>query len=446
MKKGLLATTAVLALSVGPALAADMAPRMVTKAPPLETFSWAGVYVGAHGGYAWGSHNITDVTAPADNVSVDPSGALFGVQVGYNTYLNRNWVLGYELDLSGANLSDSGLAPSSWRTESKIDYLGTARARFGYATGHWLLYATGGAAWAHNKINATIATSTYYTRDQFQMGWTAGAGVEYAIDRNWSVKGEYLYADLGKNPQLTVGTFAQDTDLTLHMVRVGVNYRFDGSAPAAAAAPAYPVKARPMAVATWSGGYVGGHGGYAWNDVGATDPVLAQTDSIHADGGFVGLTTGYNWLLNPNWLVGLESETSFAWTDTAGRSVPSAYATSAEIKYFGSERARIGYVAGDWLLYGTGGLAWARVNYDIRPGVTAYDSTEHYQIGWTAGVGAEWMFAPLWSAKAEYLHADYGTYESRVLSLPAPRTVSVTSDTVKFGINYHGDILGSLFH
>jgi opacity protein-like surface antigen len=56
------------------------------------------------------------------------------------------------------------------------------------------------------------------------------------------------------------------------------------------------------------------------------------------------------------------------------------------------------------------------------------------------------MVAPQWSAKLEYLHADYGTYESRTNLVPtSPWTAKLTSDSVKVGVNYHGDILGALF-
>jgi outer membrane immunogenic protein len=107
--------------------------------------------------------------------------------------------------------------------ETKNDWLGTARARLGYAGWNNLLpYVTGGAAFGNIKGTVGGASVT-----KTNIGWTAGAGLEYAFLGAWSAKVEYLYADLGK-ATCPAGTCTFDTDVKFkaNLVRVGLNYRF----------------------------------------------------------------------------------------------------------------------------------------------------------------------------------------------------------------------------
>ncbi len=199
-------------LAAAPAMAADLssAPAYPAKAaaaaaPPV--FSWTGFYIGANAGYAWGSG-----TGAADAYGLNPDGWLGGGQVGYNYQFQNNVLVGLEADVDAANISSSsGLA------SSKLDYFGTVRARLGYAFDRVLPYVTGGLAWGNNKI-----TGLGYSQSNTSTGWTAGAGVEYALTNNWTAKAEYLYMDLGKSGFDSIG----DAGLTASTARLGVNYKF----------------------------------------------------------------------------------------------------------------------------------------------------------------------------------------------------------------------------
>jgi outer membrane immunogenic protein len=419
------------------------------KAPVVVPFSWAGVYIGAHGGYGWGA-DTSAFPGFGLSSSLNPKGGFGGGQIGYNTYLKGNWLLGYELDLSGGDIEASGPSwlPAAFSATSKTDYFGTARARVGYGIDHWLLYATAGFAWAHNTFEEPAVGSglVAFGRNQFYLGLAAGAGVEYALDRNWSVKAEYLYAGFGKERD-TVFLFGErSTEFTLNMIRLGVNYRFDGSAGATPPASAYPVKAPPVAESPWFGSYVGIHGGYGWGNSnvvnGEIPTVAADTSNLTPSGGFVGTETGYNWHIAPTWVFGLESETSFGDLSQSGTSSPNGFVVGTKVDWFGSERVRLGFLATpSVLLYGTGGLGWAHVKFnDTGPGDVG--SFNQYRVGWAGGGGLEWAFTPQWSAQFEYLYSDLGTYQDTFFA--GQKTSSLTLNTVKVGVEYHGNILANL--
>jgi outer membrane immunogenic protein len=211
MLRAALAGVALLTVS-GAASAADMyrkAPPAVPVVAPITAYNWTGFYAGANLGGEWLRDRMTDGVTTNTRT---PSSVFGGVQAGYN-FQTGPWVLGVESDVGyGHPVKSSAIG----RVEK--DWSGTVRARAGYAFDNVLLYGTGGLAWAHFKVDDSAAN---LRRTTTRAGWTLGAGAEYAINQNVSVKGEYLYADFGK---ANVG--AVQHDLTDHLVRVGVNYKF----------------------------------------------------------------------------------------------------------------------------------------------------------------------------------------------------------------------------
>jgi outer membrane immunogenic protein len=202
------------------AQAADL-PQPVYKAPAYVAplFSWNGLYVGVNGGYMWGS---SQWSGGAGAFEISPSGWLAGGTVGYNIQTG-NWVWGIEGDIDYVDLNgtDSGACGGC---TIKDTWLGTARGRVGYAFDHWLLYGTGGAAFG-NVYVSTPGGAVSRTK----IGWTAGAGVEYAFREHWSAKIEYLYTDFGSQTcDYTTCAIPTDAtvDFTANIVRAGLNYRF----------------------------------------------------------------------------------------------------------------------------------------------------------------------------------------------------------------------------
>lgn len=177
-------------------------PAPYTVNQPLNMYSWAGPYLGANVGYAWG-----DVT----NNGASPSGPAGGLQAGYN-WQSGPLVFGVEGDIQASGADDTFAA---WKFSNP--WFGTARGRVGYALNNILLYATGGLAFGSLK-GETLGLSESHT----SLGWTIGLGAEVALSQNWSAKAEYLYVDLSNSTFLT----GLQHGYEFGMLRVGVNYHF----------------------------------------------------------------------------------------------------------------------------------------------------------------------------------------------------------------------------
>jgi outer membrane immunogenic protein len=264
------------------------------------------------------------------------------------------------------------------------------------------------------------------------------------------------------------------------------------SAPAMAAD--MPLKAPPQPIVTcnWCGFYIGANAGYAWSHdsmtttstptpdaalgvvPGVTEGIAALSAGAvpigHSNGFIGGVQAGYNWQTG-NFLAGLEADIQGlshsggggAITQTVvvvGTPVTSTQAGAASVSYLGTLRGRLGIVANpNWLLYVTGGLAYGGVKANdsiVQTGTNGFSgagfgSLSTTRAGWALGAGTEWMFAPKWSVKAEYLHYDLGTasFGSAPAGTPAstffvgaPYQTNVTSvrfqgDMVRVGLNYH---------
>lgn len=286
----LLGSAAIAGLFAPPALAADLqsAPAYKAAPPTAPVFSWTGLYIGANIGGAWGRSNVTTsvdcgvpllagtgpllctdpVFGPANVAAVNAagtgainsSGITGGVQAGYNLQVD-NIVYGIETDFgafslrgsrsAGGTLAPVGFGPAFTTGASvQTDWLFTFRGRLGWTTPTWLFYVTGGLAVTDLKVGGMFASPALFgaaesaSRTENKLGFAVGAGAEWALSRNWSLKAEYLFVGFGKvtasgfasvsGPPLVLGgpPFAYSqaistiADLSAHVARVGINYRF----------------------------------------------------------------------------------------------------------------------------------------------------------------------------------------------------------------------------
>jgi outer membrane immunogenic protein len=226
-----------------------------------------------------------------------------------------------------------------------------------------------------------------------------------------------------------------------------------------------PAMAAP--VTNWSGLYIGGNVGYGWGN-GNTDfsflpsPAIFGVDNTALDtkskGVIGGAQIGYNWQMGAI-VTGLEADIQGSGVKGSARRSPlfdpdanefrpgSFLSTEQELSWFGTVRGRLGAtVTPDLLLYTTGGLAYGHVDASAN---TFVNSTIQYpasvsktKAGWTAGAGAEWMFARNWSAKVEYLYLDLGNVSAIGHSAAVPNdavanTWTTRENIVRAGVNYH---------
>jgi len=225
-----IASVITTAMSVQAAdLGARSNPPSFYKAPAQLPFSWTGLYAGVNGGYAWGQSSWSDPTVGADSGRFNTSGGLVGGQLGYN-WQTGALVLGIETDADWMNVKGSSAgvggvcaADGGGQCQTQQTWLGTTRARVGYAFDRWLPYVTGGVA--YGNIQAVQPTGTTFKTN---VGWTAGGGLEYGFDRNWSAKVEYLHIDLGTHTFMSSasGTSTLAVPVTNELVRAGVNYHW----------------------------------------------------------------------------------------------------------------------------------------------------------------------------------------------------------------------------
>jgi outer membrane immunogenic protein len=265
---------AIVALTAVGAIAAQAADLPTRKeAPPVfvpPPFTWTGFYVGLNAGaiFTSGSRSInfinpTNLSFLALNepggLGSGQTGFIGGGQAGYN-WQTGAFVLGVETDFQGTTLSKKTdfISPAfagvgvpaallgdtlSVHAKASLDWLGTTRGRVGYVVtpdNRLMIYATGGVAYAgatgnFSVFDATKGLALSGSPSKTRVGWTIGGGVEYALTNNWTIRGEYLYADLGKTnfttPIATVPAFAGfgatgHISYNASIVRGAVNYKF----------------------------------------------------------------------------------------------------------------------------------------------------------------------------------------------------------------------------
>ena len=210
------------------------------------------------------------------------------------------------------------------------------------------------------------------------------------------------------------------------------------AAPAAAAdmrpvTKAPPVPAPVVQVYNWTGFYIGGHvgGAFAGNDT------LAGSNGRFLGGGQV----GFDYQFGPNWVAGVEAQ--YSWlggnSNSAGLAFPPAGLATLDNRGIGSVTGRLGYAFGPVLAYAKGGYAFVDRDLTVTNlgAPVAFTTSGRGKDGYTVGAGLEYMFAPSWSAKAEYQYYNFGT--TTFAAAPAGLVgTSFKNDehTVKAGLNY----------
>jgi outer membrane immunogenic protein len=241
MKKFLLTTVALVALGATvPALAADLPARApYTKAPAYAAplYNWTGFYVGGHIGGVFSDNSSFGGLSTGNNGNARFLG---GLQGGADYQFHPNWVIGAEAEYSwiagnNGSIIFPGAVGGQTFTNSQRG-LGSVTGRIGYTWGPGLLYVKGGYAFSDNNnslVNGAGAAVPFALSGNQTNGYTVGAGLEYMFTQNWSAKIEYQYYNFGNssfiapNQLAGLGSFRTDD----HVVKAGVNYRFNWGGP-----------------------------------------------------------------------------------------------------------------------------------------------------------------------------------------------------------------------
>ena len=211
---------------------------------------------------------------------------------------------------------------------------------------------------------------------------------------------------------------------------------------AAAHAADMPVKAPPPTPVsyTWTGAYIGAYFGESIGSAELRTPSLTSGIADLNQAGFTaGGTVGFNWQFDPRFLIGLEADfgtaglhrSVFQWNDFAQ--------LQEKADWYGTVRARFGYVTGPSLIYVTGGGVVMHIRDDFGGTATAGPTqNSEDRTGWTAGGGIETKLSRSWSAKTEYLYMHVGssTFFSNVFGGPFVTVFDHNFHVIKTGLNY----------
>lgn len=177
---------------------------------------WDGAYIGIFAGYGWGTatEDPTDVIFPVDGLDID--GWLLGVTLGANFTLTDGIVAGIVGDIAWSDIDGYDVVDD---TTADLTWVGSLRGRLGFDGGAFLPYVTAGLAAAGATVD--------YAGDEdsnTHIGWTVGAGVEFAVSENVSIDLLYRYSDYGAQTYEVVPD--ADVSFTTHTVQVGLNWGF----------------------------------------------------------------------------------------------------------------------------------------------------------------------------------------------------------------------------
>lgn len=207
----------------------------------------------------------------------------------------------------------------------------------------------------------------------------------------------------------------------------------------------------------WSGGYIGAQFGHAWGESNAsiTPCPFSPNCSLYLDpdGFFGGIYAGYNHQFSNNIVLGIDTDINLSGVDSGDVVLRATDGTprsqvegSAETKWDGAIRARLGYAAGRWLPYLAGGLSVARVDLEahlvtpilIWPAGTSLASEKETLTGWNIGAGVEYAATSNITLRAEYRYTDFGTQRFPVQNdiLNVDGKMDLSTHDVRIGVAY----------
>lgn len=409
----------------------------------MPSYSWAGAYIGVQAGHGWGraDYGTTQNSPTFPAVPIDMSGGSVGSYAGYNIQFGR-LVAGVEADFEQAWLrSQSVLNPADGNiVKSEVDWSASVRGRVGYAFGNLLPYIAGGVTFAGVNFPFVLpgADASIYDNKQIRIGWTAGAGLEYAVFGNLILRGEYRYTDLGEHFEVApfkASIHVSNAAAAFHEVRAGLALKFGDAPPPSVDQALSFAGASPV---VWSGLYAGavasfeqGHSNYV-GLAGVTSHV-----PLNPSGTIPWVYAGYNFQFG-RVVLGVEGDIQLskmsgggALVDLQGVIHPDFQVTS-KLDNAWSARGRLGFAFGSFLPYVTAGVAGADYSHTILFSGQQHAFNDRF-TNWTAGGGLEYALNDHVIFRTEYRYTPYGQVTNRH---SVSNTVDLSVDEVRAGVAF----------
>ncbi|AZN99947.1 porin family protein [Mesorhizobium sp. M9A.F.Ca.ET.002.03.1.2] len=398
--------------------------------PVVETsgFNWSGIYVGFGVGAGANVHELSGDLLPGFSLNGIGGEGVYGeLTVGYDYMVSPRFLIGGLLDAHVGNI-ETTLDVAGFNASVQETYGFDAGLRAGYLfTPNTLGYVLGGYSWQKYKLD----TNAGFDFDWDQSGYFVGAGVETAVNSNWTIKTEYRYTRFGTNDDLLADLGAPDGTLNLdtsrHTFQVAANYRFGAQNGGVAAfeAPAY----------NWTGFYVGGAAG-AGASVHQIDvpPLGLEFNGLGGEGVFGELNVGYDHDFG-SWVAGVMVDARYSGM-TSELKVPGG-SINLDTDYGFDVLGRVGMKVNEsTLAYVLGGYSWQ--HFDLNASSPIGDILDWDSSGFSVGGGLETAMSSNVTVGIEYRYSQFSEKDfSSEIALPDDTLTSTPSfHTVRIGAKY----------
>ncbi|TIQ18574.1 MAG: porin family protein [Mesorhizobium sp.] len=423
-KSLLLGAVSVLALGSVSHAADALVPVVETSA-----FNWSGIYVGFGVGAGANVHELSSDFLPGFSLNGIGGEGVYGeLTVGYDYMVSPRFLIGGLLDAHFGNI-ETTLDVAGLEASVQETYGFDAGLRAGYLfTPNTLGYVLGGYSWQKYELD----TNAGFDLDWDQSGYFVGAGVETAINSNWTIKTEYRYTRFSTNDDLLsdfgLPDGALNLDTSRHTFQVGANYRFGAQNGGVAAfeAPAY----------NWTGFYVGGAAGAGASVHQIEVPPLGglEFNGLGGEGVFGELNVGYDHDFG-SWVAGVMVDARYSGM-TSELEVPGG-SINLDTDYGFDVLARVGMKVNEsTLAYVLGGYSWQ--HFDLNASSPIGDILDWDSSGFSVGGGLETAMSSNVTVGLEYRYSQFSEEDlSSDLGLPDDSLTSTPSfHTVRIGAKY----------
>ncbi|RWQ37692.1 MAG: porin family protein [Mesorhizobium sp.] len=398
--------------------------------PVVETsgFNWSGIYVGFGVGAGANVHELSSDFFPGFSLNGIGGEGVYGeLTVGYDYMVSPRFLIGGLLDAHVGNI-ETTLDVAGLDASIRETYGFDAGLRVGYLfTPNTLGYVLGGYSWQKYKLD----TNAGFDFDWDQSGYFVGAGVETAINSNWTIKSEYRYTRFGTQNILSefdIPDGVLDTDTSRHTFQVAANYRFGAQNGGVASfeAPAY----------NWTGFYVGGAAGAGASVHQIEVPPLGglEFNGLGGEGVFGELNVGYDHDFG-SWVAGVMVDARYSGM-TSELKLPGG-SINLDTDYGFDVLGRVGMKVNEsTLAYVLGGYSWQ--HFDLNASSPIGDILDWDSSGFSVGGGLETAMSSNVTVGLEYRYSQFSKKDfSSDIGAPDDSLTSTPSfHTVRIGAKY----------